>query len=177
MSEREHPGVRKVVARLAEAGFPDSAAGLRILSDAVRTAALAAAALGVEVGAIANSLVFQAVRGAAVEPLLVMTSGAHRADQAVLAELVGADEVRRADADFVRTHTGQPIGGVAPTGHPAPIRTLVDTALARYPIVWAAAGHPKSVFPITFDGLVELTGGIPANVAAATGVGTEEDDR
>ncbi|HVV20566.1 MAG TPA: YbaK/EbsC family protein [Pseudonocardiaceae bacterium] len=174
MSEREHPGVRKVVARLAEAGLPESAAGVRILSDAVRTAQLAADALGIEVGAIANSLVFKAVRGDTVEPLLAMTSGAHRADQALLAELAGVDRVDRADAEFVRTHTGQVIGGVAPTGHPAPIRTFVDTALAGYPVVWAAAGHPKSVFPITFTELVELTGGSPADVS---GRGRREDDQ
>ena len=171
MSEQAHAGVRKVVAGLAEAGFPDSADGVRILADEVRTAALAAAALGIEVGAIANSLVFKAVHGTEVTPLLAMTSGAHRADQAVLAELIGADRVERADAEFVRTHTGQAIGGVAPIGHPAPIRTLVDTALAAYPEVWAAAGHPKSVFPITFAELVELTKGTPAHVSG------KEDDR
>jgi prolyl-tRNA editing enzyme YbaK/EbsC (Cys-tRNA(Pro) deacylase) len=171
MSEREHPSVRKVVAGLAEAGFPDSATGIRILADDARTAALAAAALGIEVGAIANSLVFRAVRGTDVTPLLVMTSGAHRADQTLLAKLAGVDRVDRADAEFVRAHTGQAIGGVAPIGHPAPIRTLVDTALARHPEVWAAAGHPKSVFPITFTGLVELTSGAPANVSG------EEDDQ
>ncbi len=170
-NEREHPSVRKVLAALAEAGLPDSAAGVRILSDEVRTAALAAAALGIEVGAIANSLVFQAVRGTEVFPLLAMTSGAHRADQRVLAELAGADRVERADAEFVRTHTGQAIGGVAPIGHPAPIRTLVDTALRRYPVVWAAAGHPKSVFPITFTELVELTSGTAAHVSG------KEDDQ
>jgi prolyl-tRNA editing enzyme YbaK/EbsC (Cys-tRNA(Pro) deacylase) len=171
MNEREHPSVRKVLAGLAEAGFPDAAAGTRILADAVRTAALAAEALGVEVGAIANSLVFKALRGNEVTPLLAMTSGSHRADQRLLATLVGADKVERADADFVRAHTGQAIGGVAPIGHPAPIRTLVDTALTRYPVIWAAAGHPKSVFPITFTGLVELTSGIPADVSG------EEEDR
>jgi prolyl-tRNA editing enzyme YbaK/EbsC (Cys-tRNA(Pro) deacylase) len=172
MNEREHPSVRKVLAGLAEAGFPDAAAGVRVLADEVRTAALAAAALGVEVGAIANSLVFQAGHdGGEPTPLLVMTSGAHRADQTLLARLVGADSVDRAGAAFVRTHTGQAIGGVAPIGHPAPIRTLVDTALIRYPVVWAAAGHPKTVFPITFTGLVELTSGTPADVSG------EEDDR
>jgi prolyl-tRNA editing enzyme YbaK/EbsC (Cys-tRNA(Pro) deacylase) len=171
MGEHEHAGVRKVVAGLAEAGFPDSATGVRLLADDARTAALAAAALGVEVGAIANSLVFRAVRGTEVTPLLAMTSGAHRADQTLLAELAGVDRVERADAAFVRTHTGQAIGGVAPIGHPAPIRTMVDTALMRYPVIWAAAGHPKSVFPITFAGLVTLTKGTPANVAG------EEDDQ
>lgn len=172
MTEREHPSVRKVVAGLAEAGFGESAAGLRILPDAAHTAALAAAALAVPVGAIANSLVFRAVHDdGGVTPLLVMTSGAHRADQAILATLVGADRVERADAEFVRTHTSQPIGGVAPIGHPAPIRTLVDTALERHPEIWAAAGHPKSVFPITYAGLVALTSGTAANVSG------EEDDQ
>ncbi len=179
MSEREHPGVRKVMARLAEAGFPDAAAGVRILDDAVRTAPLAAAALGVEVGAIANSLVFKAVKGDTVTPLLAMTSGAHRADQTLLAELAGVDKVQRADADFVRTHTGQAIGGVAPVGHPAPIATLVDIALTGYPVLWAAAGHPKSVFPITFTDLVTLTNGTPADVAGdaprARATGKEDD--
>jgi prolyl-tRNA editing enzyme YbaK/EbsC (Cys-tRNA(Pro) deacylase) len=171
MGEQSHAGVRKVVAGLAEAGLPGSADGVAILADDARTAALAAAALGVEVGAIANSLVFRAVRGTEVTPLLAMTSGAHRADQAVLAELIGVDKVERADAEFVRKHTGQAIGGVAPIGHPVPIRTLVDTALAAYPVVWAAAGHPKSVFPITFAELVELTKGTPAHVSG------KEDDQ
>ncbi len=72
----------------------------------------------------------------------------------------------RADPEFVRTHTGQAIGGVAPVGHPAPIRTIVDLALADYPQVWAAAGHPKSVFPTTFAELVMLTGGTEAEVGA-----------
>ncbi|MFB9902487.1 YbaK/EbsC family protein [Allokutzneria oryzae] len=161
MSSLDHPGIHKVVTALAEAGLDSAAAGVRVLTDDVRTAAQAAAALGVEVGAIANSLVFTA-DGA---PLLVLTSGAHRADTALLADLVGVDEVGRAAPDFVREHTGQAIGGVAPVGHPAPIRTVVDSALANHPRVWAAAGHPKAVFPTTFADLVALTGGTPAEVA------------
>jgi prolyl-tRNA editing enzyme YbaK/EbsC (Cys-tRNA(Pro) deacylase) len=170
MGSFEHPGIRKVVARLAEAGFAEAAAGVRVLDDDVRTAAAAAAALGIEVGAIANSLVFKAIRGDDVTPLLALTSGAHRADQRRLAELVDVDTVSRADPEFVRQHTGQAIGGVAPIGHPTPVRTLVDRALDRYSVVWAAAGHPKAVFPITFAGLVELTTGTAADVAA------QEDD-
>ncbi len=162
----DHAGVRKVVAALAEAGLGDSADGVRILDDEVRTAALAAQALGVEVGAIANSLVFKAVHpDGSVAPLLAMTSGAHKADPAILARLAGADRIQRADAEFVRTHTGQAIGGVAPVGHPAPIVTLVDSYLTHYPLLWAAAGHPKTVFPITFDQLVMLTGGTAADLA------------
>jgi prolyl-tRNA editing enzyme YbaK/EbsC (Cys-tRNA(Pro) deacylase) len=162
----EHAGVRKVVATLAEAGLASSADGVRALDDEVRTAALAAQALGVEVGAIANSLVFKAVHAdGSVTPLLAMTSGAHKADPAILATLAGAERIQRADAEFVRTHTGQAIGGVAPVGHPARITTLVDTYLTRYPLLWAAAGHPKTVFPITYDELVRLTDGTAADLA------------
>ncbi|MGQ0838659.1 YbaK/EbsC family protein [Actinokineospora sp.] len=170
MSTLDHPAVSKLAVMLREAGMHQSADGIRILADDVRTAALAAAALGVDVGAIANSLVFKARHGTEDRPLLALTSGAHRADTGVLAALVGADEVGRADPAFVRAHTGQSIGGVAPVGHPAPLRTLVDRHLARYDVVWAAAGHPKSVFPIAYADLVTLTGGMAANVSG------EEDD-
>ena len=151
---------------LRAAGMDGSADGIRILDDDARTAAAAAAALGVEVGAIANSLVFKAIaEDGSATPLLALTSGAHRADLGLLASIAGAVRVERADPDFVRQHTGQAIGGVAPVGHPEPIRTVVDGYLARFPVVWAAAGHPKSVFPTTFAELVELTGGTAATVA------------
>ena len=140
-----------VAARLREAGITGE---IRVLPDAASTAALAAAALGVEVGAIANSLVFLGDG----EPLLVMTSGAHRVDTAALAERLGLARIARAGADQVREATGQAIGGVAPTGHPAPIRTVVDEALAEYPQLWAAGGTPHTVVPLTFDELVRLTG-------------------
>ena len=132
-----------------------------MLPDAVTTAAAAAAALGVEVGQIANSLVFDA-DGA---PLLVLTSGAHRVDTGKVAALIGAERVRRASPDFVRAATGQAIGGVAPVGHPAPLRTLVDRALEQYAEVWAAGGIPHAVFPTTFAELVKVTSGQPADVA------------
>jgi prolyl-tRNA editing enzyme YbaK/EbsC (Cys-tRNA(Pro) deacylase) len=167
MSTLEHPSVSKVAAALREAGMAGSADGIRILADEVRTAAAAAQALGVAVGAIANSLVFRTDDD---RPLLALTSGAHRADPGRLAELVGARRVVRADPAFVREHTGQPIGGVAPVGHPRPVPTIVDRHLARYPVVWAAGGHPKSVFPTTFADLVALTGGVAASVS-----GKEED--
>ncbi|MEW2012378.1 MULTISPECIES: YbaK/EbsC family protein [Microbacterium] len=137
---------------LRAAGIPGE---IVVLPDAASTAALAAAALGVEVGAIANSLVFQC-DGA---PLLVMTSGAHRVDTAALAARLGRGRISRATPDQVREATGQAIGGVAPTGHPAPLETLVDEDLARYPQIWAAGGTPHTVFPMTFDELVRLTGG------------------
>jgi prolyl-tRNA editing enzyme YbaK/EbsC (Cys-tRNA(Pro) deacylase) len=164
MTTLDHPSISKLAAALREAGMFSSADGIRILDDEVRTAAAAAAALGVEVGAIANSLVFRATYGDEVRPLLALTSGAHRADTGVLATLVGADEVGKADPAFVREHTGQAIGGVAPVGHPGPVHTVVDKDLAGYEVVWAAAGHPKSVFPTTYAELLALTGGTAADV-------------
>ena len=153
-----HPGVQNVRLALDAA---DAKGQIRMLPDAVRTAAAAAEALGVEVGAIANSLIFDADG----EPLLVLTSGAHRVDTAKVAKLVGASALNRATPDFVRIHTGQPIGGVAPVGHPAPVRTLVDTALAAYTEIWAAGGIPHAAFPTTYEELVRMTGGTPTEVA------------
>ena len=134
---------------------------VRVLDESARTAAEAAAALGCDVGAIANSLVFTADS----EPLLVLTSGAHRVDTAAVAALLGVQQVRRADPETVRSATGQVIGGVAPVGHPAPLRTLVDTALQAHDVVWAAAGHAHAVFPTSYDELLRLTGGRAAAVA------------
>jgi prolyl-tRNA editing enzyme YbaK/EbsC (Cys-tRNA(Pro) deacylase) len=133
---------------------------VRELPESAPTAAAAAAQLGCEVGAIANSLVFSA-DGA---PMLVMTSGAHRVEVGRVARLIGAAAVQRADARSVRAWTGQAIGGVGPVGHPAAIRTVVDTWLEKYDVIWAAAGHPHTVFPTSFAELVRITGGTPAEV-------------
>ena len=97
--------------------------------------------------------------------MLALTSGAHRADTGVLATLVGADEVGEADPAFVREHTGQAIGGVAPIGHPGPFTQSWTRTWTGYDVVWAAAGHPKSVFPTTYAELLALTGGTAADVA------------
>jgi prolyl-tRNA editing enzyme YbaK/EbsC (Cys-tRNA(Pro) deacylase) len=147
----------KFAAVLRDLGVPGQA---RELAESAPTAAAAAAQLGCELGAIANSLVFSA-DGA---PLLVMTSGAHRVDTARVASLIGASAVKRADAGSVRAWTGQAIGGVAPVGHPAPIRTLVDTWLDKYDVIWAAAGHPHAVFPTSYTELIRITNGTPAEV-------------
>ena len=133
---------------------------VRELPESAPTATAAAAQLGCELGAIANSLVFSA-DGA---PLLVMTSGAHRVDTAKVASLIGASEVARANARSVREWTGQAIGGVAPVGHPSPIRTLVDTWLDKYDEIWAAGGHPHTVFPTSYAELLRITNGTPADV-------------
>lgn len=159
-----HPNVQAVQDALESAGAVDGSGEscrVRMLPDAVHTALAAAAALGVEIGQIANSLIFN-VDG---DPLLVLTSGTHRVDTAKVAAVLGATNVGRASPDFVRTHTGQPIGGVAPLGHPKPLRTLVDTALARYDEVWAAGGIPHAVFATTYAELVRITAGSPAEVA------------
>jgi prolyl-tRNA editing enzyme YbaK/EbsC (Cys-tRNA(Pro) deacylase) len=157
MSEGLHPNVVRVQDALLAAGAKGS---VRMLDESAGTAAEAAAALGVEVGQITNSLIFVADG----EPLLVLTSGRHRVDTAKVAELLGVAKVSRADADFVREHAGVAIGGVSPIGHPRPLRTLVDLALNDYDVVWAAAGHTHAVFPTTFDELLALTAGTPAQV-------------
>jgi prolyl-tRNA editing enzyme YbaK/EbsC (Cys-tRNA(Pro) deacylase) len=131
-----------------------------VLPEPVPTAAAAAAALGCEVGAIANSLIF-AVDGAA---LLVVASGAHRVHLERLARRIGVGKIRRAGPAFVVAHTGQEIGGVAPVGHPSPLRAVVDQALAAYPVVWAGGGDEYTMFATTFDELLKLTGGNPVDV-------------
>ncbi|GAB3783468.1 YbaK/EbsC family protein [Nocardioides ungokensis] len=131
-----------------------------ILPDSVHTAALAAEALGCEVGAIANSLLFDAEGS----PVLILTSGAHRVDTGRAAERIGVTELRRAKPEFVREHTGQVIGGVSPIGHPAPVPTYLDPWLRTYDVVWAAAGHPAAVFSTTYDELLTLTGATEVEV-------------
>jgi prolyl-tRNA editing enzyme YbaK/EbsC (Cys-tRNA(Pro) deacylase) len=161
----DHPSVSRVRAALRTQGAD---AVVVVLDDHARTAQAAAAQLGVTVAQIANSLVFAVPDDAAPggrRPLLVLTSGAHRVDTAKVAGLVGAARLDRADADFVRERTGFAIGGVAPVGHRTPVETLVDVALGEHAQVWAAAGHPRTVFATTFDELVRVTGGTPADVA------------
>lgn len=143
---------RLVHDHLVEAGVESE---IQVLPDSARTAAEAAAAIGCDVAAIANSLVFLADG----EPVLVMTSGGHRAHLDVLARGIGAAEVVMAPATVVRSATGQAIGGVAPVGHPAPLRTFIDEALQEYDEIWAAAGHPHTVMPLTFDQLRQITDG------------------
>jgi prolyl-tRNA editing enzyme YbaK/EbsC (Cys-tRNA(Pro) deacylase) len=132
------------------------------LADSTRTAAEAAAAVGCELGAIVKSLVF---RGAGSgEPVLVLVSGDNRADEARLAAALG-EPVERADAGWVREMTGYAIGGVPPVGHPALLRTLVDEDLMRFDVVWAAAGTPRTVFPVAPATLIRAAGGTVAAIA------------
>jgi prolyl-tRNA editing enzyme YbaK/EbsC (Cys-tRNA(Pro) deacylase) len=148
----EHPSITSFRAELERLG---GVGEVVVLPESAHTAALAAAALGCEVGAIANSLLFAADN----EPVLILTSGAHRVDTATTAARVDVPALKRADPDFVRNHTGQVIGGVSPIAHPSPIPTYVDTWLQKHPVIWAAAGHPSAVFSTTYDELLRLTGG------------------
>ncbi|RNI23875.1 YbaK/EbsC family protein [Flexivirga caeni] len=136
---------------LVDAGCPGR---IRVLPESTHSAAQATAALGCAPGAIASSLVFLA----GGEPLLVMTSGVHRVDTDLLSTELGVP-VEMARAKLVKEVTGQPIGGVSPIGHPAPLRTVVDRSLQAYDELWAAAGTANSVFPISFDDLVRITAG------------------
>ncbi len=132
------------------------------LPGAARTARAAADYLGCDVGQIANSLVFRAQ--ASDGAVLVMSSGAKRVDLARLSALVG-EPIGKADADFVRSRTGFVIGGVAPVGHTGALKKFVDRSLAAYDAIWAAAGHPHTVFRLTYAQLLAITGGAEVDVA------------
>lgn len=153
----DHPSITRFRVEHERRG---GAGEIVILPDSVHTAALAAEALGCEVGAIANSLLFEA----AGTPVLVLTSGAHRVDTDATADRLGTPKLKRASAEFVIEHTGQVIGGVSPIGHPAPIPTYIDAWLADHDVVWAAAGHPAAVFSTSYDELLALTGGTRVEV-------------
>lgn len=159
-----HPAVTAVRAALAERGFdPD----FRVLPDAVKTAQAAADALGITPAEIANSLIFKAIDAdGSASPLLVMVSGGHRVDTGFLAGQLGIAALKRADPDFVRSATGMAIGGVAPVGHPTPVRTVVDRDLERFDQVWAAGGHAHAVFRTSYADLLAMTGGAAADVVA-----------
>ena len=132
---------------------------VRRFPEGTRTAADAARAVGCDIGQIVKSLVFMADG----TPLLALTSGPNRADPARLAELVGAQDVRRASPEEARQATGFAIGGTPPFGHPRKLRVLVDRDLLALDLLWAAAGSPDSVFPITPQALLQASGGEPAH--------------
>jgi prolyl-tRNA editing enzyme YbaK/EbsC (Cys-tRNA(Pro) deacylase) len=144
-------GTQRVAAALQGAGHPH---GPRMLDDAARTAQQAADQLGVQLGQIAKSIIFRRREdGAAV---LVIASGDRRVDEKKVEAHVG--KIGRADAGFVKERTGFSIGGVSPVAHATPPVTLIDRELLRFDVVWAAAGHPHSVFPLHPADLERLTG-------------------
>ncbi len=150
-SPGEHAAITRFRAELERRG---GTGRIVVLPASVHTAQLAADALGCEVGAIANSLLFEADG----EPLLLLTSGSHRVDTAKVATNLGIGQLKRAKPGFVRRHTGQVIGGVSPFDHPAPVRTHLDPVLRQYDEIWAASGHPAAVFSSTYEELQRLTG-------------------
>ncbi|GGF08195.1 cys-tRNA(pro)/cys-tRNA(cys) deacylase [Aliidongia dinghuensis] len=152
MTSLTHPGIERVATALAAAGHGGA---VRLLPDACRTAAEAAAAIGCAVDQIAKSIIFRAASGQAV---LVVTSGGNRVVEQKVVDALG-QPVGKADAGFVRETTGFAIGGVAPVAHVQPPIVFIDQDLRQFDEIWAAAGHPHAVFPLTFDDLRRLTGG------------------
>ncbi len=133
-----------------------------MLPESGRTSAEAAAGLGCSVAEIAKSILFRRLSdGAAV---MVVASGANRVDERKVAALVGP--LGKADASFVKSHTGYAIGGVCPIGHAHPTLVLVDQELLRWDSIWAAAGHPHAVFELSPHELLAMTGAQVVDVAA-----------
>src|SRR6266853_3964783 len=159
--DRRLSAPQRVQAALSAAGI---AGRIEEFPSSTRTAQEAADAVGTSVGQIVKSLVFLA--GGA--PVLALVSGANRLDPARLGALTGLD-IGEADADAVRRATGYSIGGVPPTGFPAPIPTFVDRDLLQYDVLWAAAGTPRHVFPIAPRDLVRITGGRILELASDQG--------
>ncbi len=155
IAESLPPGVQRVSALLAERGHPHAP---RMLDDAARTAQQAADVLGVALGQIAKSIIFRRKNDDAA--VLVVTSGDLRVDEKKVQAIVCAEggKLGRADVDFVKAKTGFSIGGVSPLAHATPPVTLIDRELFRFDVIWAAAGHPHGVFPLSPDDLVRLTG-------------------
>ncbi|ASY24028.1 aminoacyl-tRNA deacylase [Candidatus Nanopelagicus abundans] len=151
---------KSAVKRVQQALISIGAKGqIKVLADSARSAAEAAAALGIEVGQIASSIIFKLPDQS---PLLVITSGRHRVDTELVARQLGEDKLDRVDADYVKEKSGFSIGGVSPLGWISkPEIILIDEALNDYDVVWAAAGHPHAVYPTTYVELIQCTGAQP----------------
>ena len=156
------PSVQRVQDALAAAGGGHTVVAL---AQSAWTSADAARAVGCRVDQIAKSLVFRAEK--TQRAVLVIASGANRVDEVKVTALLD-EPIGRADADFVRARTGFAIGGVAPIAHAEPLTILIDEDLLRWPEIWAAAGHPNTVFKLTPDDLVRLTGGRVAAVKSSS---------
>jgi len=152
------PAAGRVEAALAAVGMPGR---IREFAATTRSAAEAAAAIGCTVAEIAKSLVFR--RMPSGRPVLVIASGVNRVDEAKLAVLLG-EAIARPDAAYVRAVTGYAIGGIPPVGHDQPIEAVIDADLMRLPGLWAAAGTPNAVFPLTPAELLAITGGRAAEI-------------
>jgi prolyl-tRNA editing enzyme YbaK/EbsC (Cys-tRNA(Pro) deacylase) len=129
-------------------------------AEGTKTAGEAARAVGCDIGQIVKSLVFVADG----EPVLALTSGRNRVDPASLSRLLGVATIRTATPEEARKATGFAIGGTPPFGHPSPLRVFLDRDLLAYDSVWAAAGTPRAVFPITPEELLAASGAMPADI-------------
>ena len=146
---------KAAVKRVAQALIDHNMKGqIKVLTDSARSAAEAASALGIEVGQIASSILFKLPDDS---PLLIITSGRHRVDTDLVAKSLNVAELGRVDADYVKENSGFSIGGVAPIGWVKPATIIIDQALNDYDVVWAAAGHPHTVFPTTYQELLTAT--------------------
>lgn len=155
----EKAAVKRVLAAKEKLGITGT---IKILSETAKSAAEAAAGLGIEVGQIASSIIFKMPDNSA---LLVITSGRHRVDTELVANKLGIEKLDRVDADYVKEISGFSIGGVAPIGWiNTPAVTLIDEALNDYQVVWAAAGHPHAVFPTSYSELLNGTKAKPMMV-------------
>ncbi len=148
---QENPNVLRVLATMKELGIGGE---VTHLEDSARSAQEAADALGILVGQVASSIVFKLPDGS---PLLVITSGRHRVDTERVAKELGVEKLHRADADYVKDSSGFSIGGVSPIGWVNEATIVIDRALNDYDVVWAAAGHPHTVFPTTYAELLNAT--------------------
>ena len=148
----ENSSVQRVQSLMKELGMNGE---ITALADSARTAKEAADALGIEVGQVASSIVFKLDDES---PLLVITSGRHKVDTELVAKNLNQSKLHRVDADYVKEKSGFSIGGVSPIGWVSKATILIDKALDDYDVVWAAAGHPHSVFPTTYAELIACTG-------------------
>lgn len=151
--EKLHKSAKVVQEKLNQLGYKNE---VKQLPESTRTAKEAADAIGCEVSQIAKSIIFKLKKSD--QPLLVIASGINRINEKQV-ETHLDEKLGKADADFVSKHTGYIIGGVPPLGHTQPIKTFIDKDLLNFKDIWAAAGHPKSVFNLSPDELVEMTGG------------------
>ena len=147
----ENPNVIRVVEKLKELKIGGDVVHL---AESARSAQEAADALNILVGQVASSIVFKLPDGS---PLLVITSGRHRVDTELVARELGVEKLHRADAGFVKEASGFSIGGVSPIGWINRATILIDVALDDYDVIWAAAGHPHTVFPTTYAELLSAT--------------------
>ncbi len=158
----DHPAIRRVIDAAVRKGVELE---VTIFDESTHTAQEAAAAVGAELGQIVKSLVFVAPGDDGLEPILALVSGPDRVDVARLAAVTGEGDIRRATAREANELTGFVIGGIPPIGHARSLRVVMDPALGRYPVVWAAAGLPTAVFPVPPGTLRNLANATVAPIA------------